>query len=106
LSERSKPPPLPENPLNKLLSSGTKADLLVLFHRNPGLIDTVEGIARRMGKRGKAIESDVSELLRDSILQKKKVGNSDVYFLNREKDREAQRDIANYISNLGGKTKS
>jgi hypothetical protein len=106
LSERSKPPPLPENPLNKLLSSGTKADLLVLFHRNPGLIDTVEGIARRMGKRGKAIESDVSELARDSILQKKKVGNSDVYFLNREKDREAQRDIANYISNLGGKTKS
>jgi hypothetical protein len=106
LSERSKPPPLPENPLNKLLSSGTKADLLVLFHRNPGLIDTVEGIARRMGKRGKAIESDVSELLRDSILQKKKVGNSDVYFLNREKDREAQRDIANYITNLGGKTKS
>jgi hypothetical protein len=106
LSERSKPPPLPENPLNKLLSSGTKADLLVLFHRNPGLIDTVEGIARRMGKRGKAIESDVSELARDSILQKKKVGNSDVYFLNREKDKEAQRDIANYITNLGGKTKS
>jgi hypothetical protein len=105
MSERSKVPPVPDNPLNRLLSSGTKADLLVLFHRNPGLIDTVEGIARRMGKRGKAIESDVSELAKDSILQKKKVGNSDVYFLNREKDKEAQRDIASYITNLGGKNK-
>ena len=106
MSERAKVPPLPENLLNKLLSSGTKADLLVLFHRNPGLIDTVEGIARRMGKKGKAIESDVADLAKDSILHKKKVGNSDVYFLNREKDREAQRDIANYITNLGGKNES
>jgi len=106
LSERTKASPLPDNLLNKLLSSGTKAELLVLFHRNPGLIDTVEGIAMRMGKKGKAIESDVSELAKDSILQKKKVGNSDVYFLNREKDREAQRDIANYITNLGGKRES
>ena len=96
-------PPIPENLLNRLLSSGTKAELLVLFHRNPGLIDTVEGIARRMGKKGHAIESDVSELAKDSILQKKRVGNSDVYFLNREKDKEAQKDIANYITNLGGK---
>jgi predicted transcriptional regulator len=103
VSERSKVPPLPENLLNKLLSSGTKADLLVLFHRNPGMIDTVEGIARRIGKKGDAIESDVAELEKDSILQKKKVGNSEVYFLNREKDKEAQRDVADYITNLGGK---
>ena len=106
MSEGDKAPQLPENLLSSLLSSSARADLLVLFHRNPGLIDTVEGIARRMGKKGKAIESDVSELAKDSILQKKKVGNSDVYFLNREKDAEAQRDIANYITNLGGKKKS
>jgi predicted transcriptional regulator len=106
MSEGDKAPQLPENLLNSLLSSSGRADLLLLFHRNPGLIDTVEGIARRMGKKGKAVESDVSELAKASILQKKKVGHSDVYFLNREKDEEAQRDIANYITNLGGKKKS
>ena len=106
MSDRKSAPPLPENLLNRLLSSGTKADLLVLFHRNPGLIDTVEGIARRMGKKGKAIESDLSELAKDSILRTKKVGNSDVYFLDHDRDREAQKEIASYITNLGGNKQS
>ena|SRR5712664_835742 len=103
MSDHANVPQIPENLLSTLLSSGTKADLLVLFHRNPGLIDTVEGIARRMGKKAKGIESEISELAKASILQRKKVGNSEVYFLDREKDREAQRDIASYITNLGGK---
>jgi predicted transcriptional regulator len=90
----------PPDPLSGLLSSSNKADLLVLFHRNPGLIDTVDGIARRLGKKGSAIASDVSELAGASILQKKMVGRSEVYFLNREKDRESQKNIAEYITNL------
>jgi len=94
------------NALSTLLSSSNKADLLVLFHRNPGLIDTVEGIARRMGKKGSAIASDVSELAGASILQRKTVGKSEVYFLNREKDKEAQKGVADYITNLGGKKPS
>lgn len=93
----------PDALLASLLSSTTKADLLLLFHRNPGLIDTLDGIAKRLGKRGSAIASDVSELETSSILQKKMVGKSEVYFLNRKKDREAQKDIADYITNLGEK---
>jgi hypothetical protein len=99
VDEASAPQPL--NVLTSLLSSSNKADLLVLFHRNPGLIDTVEGIARRLGKKGGAISSDVSELASASILQKKVVGRSEVYFLNREKDRESQRDVAEYINSIG-----
>jgi hypothetical protein len=95
-----------DNLLENLLSSGTKADLLLLFHRNPGLIDTAEGIARRLGKKGKAIETDISQLANSSILKTKKVGGSEVYFLNQEKDKEAQGDIADYITNLGGKRRS
>jgi hypothetical protein len=92
--------------LSTLLSSSNKADLLVLFHRNPGLIDTIEGIARRLGKNGGAIARDVSELADDSILQKKLVGKSEVYFLNKERDRQVQEDIADHINNLGGKRSS
>jgi hypothetical protein len=89
--------------LGALLSSSNKADLLVLFHRNPGLIDTVEGIARRVGKKGNAIAGDVSELTSASILKKKVVGKAEVYYLDREKDRESQKNIAEYITNLGEK---
>ena len=92
--------------LNSLLSSGTKADLLILFHRNPGLIDTIDGIARRIGKKGDAITPEISQLEVASILNKKRVGKSDVYFLNREKDRQAQSEIASYINAVGAsKTK-
>ena len=95
--------PRPPDALGALLSSSNKADLLVLFHRNPGLIDTAEGIARRIGKKGSGISSDLSELASDSILRKKAVGKSEVYFLDREKDRESQKNIAEYINNLGAK---
>jgi predicted transcriptional regulator len=95
----------PSNVLGALLSSSNKADLLVLFHRNPGLIDTIDGIAKRIGKKGNTISSDVSELASASILQKKVVGKSEVYFLNREKDRESQKNIAEYINTLGAKSR-
>src|ERR1700691_2643886 len=93
----------PPNALSALLSSSTKADLLMLFHRNPGLIDTVEGIGKRLGKKGNSIAADISQLESASILQKKTVGKSEVYFLNRKKDAESQKEIAEYITNLGGK---
>ena len=91
--------------LGALLTSTDRADLLMLFHRNPGLIDTVDGIARRLGKKGEAISADVSELSNASILQKKVVGKAEVYSLNREKDREAQKSIAEYINSLGAKSR-
>jgi hypothetical protein len=33
--------------LDRVLASESKAELLMLFHKNPGLIDTVEGVSRR-----------------------------------------------------------
>lgn len=89
--------------LRSLLSTGVKADLLVLFHRNPGLIDTIEGIATRMGRKGDAIRKDVLELETDSFLLKKRVGKADVYYLNKEADKKAQEEMANYIFSVGKK---
>ena len=39
----------------------------------------------------------------DSFLIKKKVGKSEVYFLNRERDMKAQEEMARYITSVGGK---
>jgi len=89
--------------LRSLLSTGTKADLMVLFHRNPGLIDTVDGIATRIGRKGDSIRTDVLELEKDSFLMKKKVGKAEVYYLNRERDMKAQEEMASYIFSMGKK---
>lgn len=84
----------------RLLSSTTKGDLLLLFRKNPGLIDTYEGVARRIGKKSEGVRSDALDLVEIGVLSKKKVGQSDVLYLNREKDAEIQEAVGKYLKGL------
>ncbi len=86
--------------LGRLLSSEVKGDLLVLFHKNPGLIDSSDGIARRIGRTSKEIEPEVADLLDLGILKRKPIGKSEVILLDHSRDREVQATIANYITSL------
>ncbi len=86
--------------LSTLLGSEVRGDLLVLFHRNPGLIDTVDGVARRIGRATVAIISEVRELLQLGVLKQKRIGTSEVVFLDRAKDRELLESIANHLKTL------
>lgn len=87
--------------ISTLLGSEVRGDLLVLFHRNPGLIDTIEGVSRRIGRSPSAIESDVRELIRLGVLREKKIGHAEVIFLDREKDRELLESVADHIRSSG-----
>jgi predicted transcriptional regulator len=86
--------------LSTLLASEVRGDLLVLFHRNPGLIDTVDGVARRVGRTTIAVISDVRELLQLGVLRQKRIGNSEVVFLDRAKDRELLESVANHLKTV------
>jgi len=88
--------------LSKLLSSETKGELLILFRRNPGIMDTVEGVARRIGKRANAVEPDVKEFLDLGLLKRKRIGNAEVIFLNTKMDKKIQEGIAKYLDGLRG----
>lgn len=74
---------------------------MVLFHRNPGLIDTMEGVARRIGKTPLAIETDVKELVRIGVLKRKKIGVSEVILLDREGDRRILGSVAIHLKTVG-----
>ena len=86
--------------MSTLLGSEVRGDLLVLFHRNPGLIDTVDGIARRIGRTTVAVISDLKELLVLGILRQKRIGTSEVVFLDRAKDRELLESVANHLKTV------
>ncbi len=86
--------------LSRLLSSEAKGDLLVLFHKNPGLIDTIDGVARRVGRTGDSIAQDVRDLFDLGVLRNYRIGNSEVLHLNRQRDREVQEAVASYLENL------
>ena len=88
--------------LEILLASETTGDLLVLFHRNPGLIDTLDSIARRIGRTGNAIEDDIRGLVDLGILKTRRIGRSEVLLLDRAKDREVLDAIAKHLRNLEG----
>lgn len=87
--------------LVRLLASEIRGDLLVLFHRNPGLIDTIDGVARRIGRTAILIEPDLKDLVDLGVLKAKKLGKSEVFLLDREKDREILESIATHVKNSG-----
>jgi len=81
----------------KLIGTEIKAELLHLFHMNPGILDTVESIARRVGRMPKDVETEISPLVELGVLRKERFGNLDVVSLNMSKDREIQKKIAELI---------
>ena len=83
-----------------LISTEVKGDLLVLFHKNPGLIDTYDGVARRIGRIAKSIEADVRDLVTLGILKVRQIGSREVLLFDRSKDREAQETIVNQLKTL------
>ena len=86
--------------LRILLSSEIKGDLLVLFHKNPGLIDTIDGVARRVGATTSGIETDVKDLVGLGLLGTRKIGKYEVLFLNRARDKEICDNVAECIKNM------
>ncbi len=73
---------------------------MVLFHKNPGLIDSSEGVARRIGRIAKSIEADVRDLVKLGVLKTRQVGSREVIFLDRSKDKETQETIVGYLKGL------
>ncbi len=86
--------------LSTLLGSEVRGDLLVLFHRNPGLIDTVDGVAHRIGRSAVAVISEVRELLVLGVLKQRRIGASEFVYLDRAKDRELLESVANHLKTL------
>lgn len=86
--------------LSVLLGSEIRGDLLTLFHKNPGLIDTIEGVARRIGRTGNAIGEDIRELVQIGVLREKKIGNTEAYMLDRKRDKKILDDVASHLNSL------
>jgi len=87
--------------LSKLLSTETRGELLILFRKNPGLIDTSEGVARRIGRQSKNIEAELKDFVELGLLKTKRIGISDIFYLNTERDKEIQEIVTAHISSLG-----
>jgi len=86
--------------LQRMLSSQAKAEILFLFHRSPDLIDTLEGIAEKIGRDKDETSKEVEDLENLGVLNSLRRDNVQVFVLDRYRDRQILRTIAKYIRNL------
>ncbi len=67
------------NFLKNVVNSMAKLDLINFFFSNPYTIDTVDGLALRVGRRVEGIEKAVEELSEVGILEKRVQGELVLY---------------------------
>jgi len=91
-----------ESLLQRLLSTEVKTDLLTLFHRNPGLVDTATGVAIRIGRTGSDVAGDIGDFVDLGLLTKRTLGKAkiEVVQLNRTRDREIQASLERHFKGL------
>ena len=93
--------PPPKDDLHRLfdswVASDLKAQILVFFHNNPGVVETVEGLARRMGTSAEAMRTDVADHVSLGVLRSRVVGGKTVLLYNRAREDEIRRFIEEKI---------
>lgn len=75
--------------IDKLTASNIKEDLLHLeilhfYHHNPGTIDDIDGIARRLGRDPESVGKCIEDFVKIKLLSKVKVGNRELIMISAE----------------------
>lgn len=78
----------PDRDLHKLfevwMDDETKLMITVFYQKNPGIIETVEGLARRLGTTKEAIQAAIADHVSMGLLKEKKVRDKVVLVYNRQ----------------------
>jgi len=84
--------------LQRLLDSDTKAELLTFFHGNPRTADSLEGLALRLGRPPKELESELNELVKIGLLREQRI-----YSLDPDQDVSLQKEISDELKETTAK---
>ena len=77
----------------KLMGSEVKAELLILFHNEPEITDTLDGLAKRINKDVKTVKDDVEDLVELGLLTEVKL-----YSFNKDTDLKLQGEISSQLA--------
>ncbi|MGQ9515611.1 MAG: RAD55 family ATPase [Thermoproteota archaeon] len=79
--------------IERLIGSEVKAEILILFHSDPGLVASLDDLAQRIGRPSKEIKEEIDEFVRIGLLNE-----NPVYSLNKERDRQIQETISRQLT--------
>ncbi len=78
--------------LRKKVNSFIKWDLVRFFHDNPHAADTVDNIARYIGRDARTIVDELGELVQVNVLEQNQVSGQTIYMLTSD---QGMRDLIN-----------
>ena len=81
----------------KLLGSDAKLEILALFHQNPGLVDRIDGVSKRIGRDVSEIEAEVKDLIDIGVLHTETVESSKVIYYDQKNDAKIQKQISYHL---------
>lgn len=84
------------NFLKTTVNSFIKWDLVIFFFENPHTTDTLENIARYIGRDPQVIKSDLEDLVRGGVIDQMVNGDLTVYALT--KDAQVREKIKHFVS--------
>jgi hypothetical protein len=90
--------------VNTILSSVNTVELMKLFQKNPNLIDTIEGVAKRIGMSAPQVENDIIKLVDLGVLVKIPSSSKATTVLALDKKRA--REIDSKIESMLGRASS
>ncbi|MGI0020726.1 MAG: hypothetical protein ACREAY_09685 [Nitrososphaera sp.] len=88
--------------VNAILSSVNTVELMKLFQKNPNLIDTMEGVAKRIGQNASQVENDVNKLVDLGVLVKVPSGKATILVLDKKRAKEIDSKIESMLGRQEG----
>ncbi len=79
------------------MDSEIKIQLLEFFHNNPGVIETVEGLAVRLGTDADRLADEVEDQIEVGILKKRTVGGRTALVYDKVREGQVQRLVADRL---------
>ncbi|MDP3013833.1 MAG: hypothetical protein Q8M92_06280 [Candidatus Subteraquimicrobiales bacterium] len=78
-------------------------DLLIIFAENPGLVDSAENIAVRLGRKEKDTEAGLKELTKKNLLKETK--REDMFIYELTDDLKTRKALENFVLALNSREK-
>ncbi len=81
-----------------LTGSDLRVQILVFFHRNPGLVETAEGLARRMGANVAALRREIRPHVELGLVRERAIGSMVVLQFDRARQAEIEGSIERMLA--------
>lgn len=67
------------------IDSDEKVRLIAFFRRNPGVIETIDGLSRRLALPRARLESQIHDVVSTGLLRERRIGDRVVVMVDRER---------------------